>query len=169
MKREPSIVRGLLAGGVAGLLGCVTMAGFQELVVRSSESGAGREHGAHAPSAEQENTTETAARNMAQQFGRRLTLRQKQTAGRGLHYGFGTLMGAFYGAAAEYLPVIGVGAGTAFGSILFAGTDEATLPLLNLASKPRETPSVDHLLHWASHVVYGTTMELTRRALISLS
>lgn len=166
LRREPSILRGLVAGGAAGFLGCLAMAGFQELVARSSDDGQRRDHGPHAPSAGQENTTEKAARNVARQFGRRLTLREKQQAGRALHYGFGTFMGMFFGVAAEYLPIVGLGAGTAFGTVLFLATDEATLPLLNLASRAGETPAADHLLHWASHAVYGTSMELTRRALV---
>ncbi len=95
-------------------------------------------------------------------------MEDKQTAGRGLHYGFGTLMGAVYGPAAEYFPVVGLGGGLAFGTVLFLGTDEAMLPALRLASQPGETSGTDHLLHWAAHVVYSGTMELTRRALVRL-
>ncbi len=144
------------------------MAGVQELVVRVTSSEDEDDHGPHAPSAGQESTTEKTARKVARQFGHPLTPGDKQLAGRALHYGFGTLMGGVYGVAAEYLPWIGAGAGAAFGTVLFVGTDEAVLPLLNLASQPGETPAPDHLLHWASHVVYGSTLELTRRALRSL-
>ena len=141
------------------------MAGVQELVTRVTSGEGENDHGPHAPSAGQENTTEKTARNVARQFGHALTPGDKQLAGRALHYGFGMVMGSVYGVAAEYLPWIGAGAGVAFGTVLFVGTDEAVLPLLNLASKPAETPAADHLLHWASHVVYGSTLELTRRAL----
>ncbi len=169
MKRPRSIARGVLTGSVAGLVGCLAMAGFQELVVRASTHGNDVDHGQHAPSSAEESTTEKAARSVARQFGRRLSVDEKQLAGRGLHYGFGTLMGAAYGATAEYLPVLGSGAGVAFGTVLFLSTDEAVLPLLNLASKPTETPATDHLLHWASHVVYSMAMETTRRALTRMS
>ena len=102
-------------------------------------------------------------------FGRPLTRGEQQIAGRALHYGLGLGMGAVYGAGAEYLPAVGLGAGTIFGSVLFLGTDEAVLPLLRLAIKPVETPPIEHLLHWASHVVYGSTLELTRNQLVRLS
>ncbi len=169
MERKASETRGLLTGAVAGLVGCLAMAGFQELVARTSESEDRCDHGPHAPSPDEESTTEKAARKVARQFGHALSVDEKQFSGRVLHYGFGLFMGAAYGAAAEYLPVVGLGAGTAFGTVLFLGTDEGVLPLLHLASKPDETPAADHLLHWASHVVYSCTLELTRRALVRLS
>ena len=76
-------------------------------------------------------------------------------------------MGAAYGAAAEYLPVLGFGAGTAFGTALFLATDEAVLPLLGLAEHPAATSPTDHVLHWTSHLAYSITMEITRAALVS--
>ena len=83
-----------------------------------------------------------------------------------MHYGFGTLMGVFYSSVAEFLPVLTLGSGVAFGTVLFLGTDEAVLPMLKLATQPDETPAADHMLHWASHLAYSMTMELTRRALV---
>ena len=142
------------------------MAGFQELVARSTEGENAQNNGPHAPEPTVENTTEKAARNVARQFGRELSTPQKQRTGRVLHYGFGSLLGAAYGGVAEYLPVLGLGAGTAFGTVLFVATDEAVLPWLGLASRPDDTPPSDHLLHWTSHVAYSLTMEVMRRALV---
>ena len=102
-------------------------------------------------------------------FGRSLALSEKQHAGRALHYGFGLIAGAAYGMLSEYLPAISLGAGTAFGTVLFVTTDEAVLPMLKLASEPGNTPPGEHLLHWASHVVYGSTLELTRNQLVRLT
>ena len=169
MSQKASVGRSVLLGAVAGLAGSLAMAGYQEIVARVTEGEGRGDHGAHAPLPGQENTTETAARRVARQFGHTLRTADKQLAGRALHYGFGALMGAVYGVAAEYLPVLGLAGGTAFGTVLFLGTDEAMLPLLGLASQPQETPAADHLLHWSSHVVYSTTMELTRRGLQRLS
>ena len=167
LKPKPSLVRGLLTGAVAGLAGSLVMAGFQELVGISSPENRDGSH-AHAPQPGQENTTETTARKVMKQFGRPLRRHNKQVAGRALHYGFGLVMGTVYGAIAEYLPIVGLGAGTAFGTILFVATDEAVLPLLKLTSLPSATPPADHVLHWASHVTYGTTLELTRKQMVRL-
>ena len=161
------MTRGILVGACAGLIGCAAMAGFQEAVVRNSQVHQ-PDHGPHALDATGENTTQTTARRAARQFGRTLSREEKQTAGRWLHYGFGTLMGAAYGAAAEVLPIVGAGYGVLFGSLLLLATDEAALPLLDLASKPNDTEPVEHFLHWASHVAYGMAMEVTRRALVKI-
>ncbi|MGI4830154.1 MAG: DUF1440 domain-containing protein [Janthinobacterium lividum] len=169
MKRKPSFLRGLLTGAAAGLAGSLTMAGFQEFVAKGSSLGNHDAPHAHAPQPGQENTTETTARKLMTQFGRSSPNSEKQVAGRALHYGFGLTMGAVYGVISEYLPIVGLGAGTAFGTILFAATDEAALPLLKLASQPADTPPLEHLLHWASHVVYASTLEITRKQLVRLT
>ena len=170
MDRKPSLLRGLATGAAADLAGSLMIAGFQELVAKTalSRTSEDAQH-AHAPQPGKENTTEKAARKVMAQFGRRLETSDKQIAGRALHYGFGLVMGAFYGVASEYLPIVGWGGGTAFGTILFAATDQAALPALKLASQPAATPAVDHLLHWASHLVYASTLEATRKQLVRLS
>jgi len=167
LQRKQSLTRGVFVGALAGLLGCVVMAGFQEAVARNAETADELNQGPHAPDASEENTTETAARRAARQFGHTLSRQEKQAAGRWLHYGFGTLMGAAYGATAEVFPMVGAGLGTVFGSVLFLATDEAALPLLDLASQPGDTKPAEHFLHWASHVAYSMSMEVTRRVLVS--
>ena len=147
------------------------MDAFQELVARSGTSvgdqnALGR---AHAPQPGEENTTEKTARQVLSRFGHPPSPREKKLAGRAFHYGFGLVMGAVYGVATEYVPAVSLGAGTLFGTALFLGTDEAVLPLLDLASKPENTPPADHLLHWASHVVYATTLELARDQMARLA
>ena len=168
MKQNHSLVRGLLTGAVAGLAGSLMMAAVQEVIARDSDSSSSVTDITHAPLPDQENTTETAARRVMSRFGHPLSRSEKQYAGRALHYGFGLVMGALYGVASEYLPVVGIGGGTVFGAVLFLGTDELILPVLRLAMQPTQTPPVEHLLHLASHVVYGSTLELTRNQLVRL-
>ena len=155
MTRKPLILRGLLAGVAAGLAGSLTMTLYQEIVARNQRS--------YVPPAE--NTTEKTGRQLAEAAGRPLTQGEEQRVGRGLHYGFGIVMGAGYGVAAEYLPMVGVAAGVPFGLALWMGTDLSSLPLLDLAQRPSETKPIDHVLHLGSHLVYTTTLELTRRQL----
>ena len=57
------------------------------------------------------------------------------------------------------------GAGTAFGTLLFLGADEVAVPALRLSPTPADTPTTDHLQHWAAHVVYGGSLELVRTLL----
>ncbi len=169
-----SLGRGVLAGAVAGLGASLVMDGFQMLaapvqgaVERKVRMGRGESEAAIRNDQEaelaKESTTEKTARSVVESVGGALPLREKKAVGRVLHYAFGTLMGAVYGGAAEWMPWVGVGGGAAFATILFAGTDEAALPMLNLASKPGETRAVDHLMHLGSHLVYGATLEAGRK------
>ena len=112
--------------------------------------------------AQQEDSTEIFARKIAKATGKTLDKEKKKTAGRVVHYTFGTLMGIVYGVSAELVPEATTGAGTAFGTLLFLGADEVAVPAFQLAPAPTETPAKDHLQHWAAHVVYGGSLELVR-------
>ena len=102
------------------------------------------------------------ARKIAEATGTPLTSESKKKAGQAVHYAFGTLMGAVYGVSAELVPEVTTGAGTAFGTLLFLGADEVAVPAFQLAPSPTETPGIDHLQHWAAHVVYGGSLDLIR-------
>ena len=92
-----------------------------------------------------------------------LTHAERARAGEAVHYGFGALMGVAYGVAAEYLPVVGVGMGAAFGTVLWAGTDLPSVPAVGFAAWPTEEPGSAQVGHWGAHVAYGVAMEATRR------
>ena len=62
---------------------------------------------------------------------------QKKTAGRVVHYTFGTLMGIVYGVSAELVPEATTGAGTAFGTLLYLGADEVAVPAFQLCPRRR--------------------------------
>lgn len=96
---------------------------------------------------------------------------QRHNAGLFVHYAFGTLLGAGYGAAMELAPELvrkrkptswlGLGYGTA----VFFGADEIALPSLELTGKFSEMPLSSHVYGFASHLVYGLVAEITRRAI----
>ena len=96
-------------------------------------------------------------------FGHELEEREKREAGAAVHYAFGTLTGGFYGAVAEYVPEVTVGAGLPFGAAFWLVGDEAVVPLLGLSKGPDEYPLSTHAYALASHLVYGLT-EVTRRS-----
>ena len=95
--------------------------------------------------------------------GRHLSLEERKSGGTLVHYGFGALMGAFYGGVAEAAPVVGAGMGVPFGSLLWAGTDLLAIPAVGFAKWPTDEPAAAHATHWAAHVVYAATMEALRR------
>jgi putative membrane protein len=84
-------------------------------------------------------------------------------AGPALHYGFGALTGAVYGALAELVPAVTWGAGAPFGTAVWLGADEVTVPALGLSGPPWESPPSVHARALGAHLVYGLTTEGVRR------
>jgi hypothetical protein len=115
--------------------------------------------------AQQEDSTEKVARKIAKTAGKELATEDRKKAGQAVHYAFGTLMGAIYGVSAELVPEVTTGGGTAYGTLLFLAADEVAVPAFQLSPPPTETPTTDHLQHWAAHVVYGGSLELVRSLL----
>src|SRR5262249_17565750 len=89
---------------------------------------------------------------------------QKEPAGNLVHYVFGTAVGGLYGLLAEKAPHTRAGFGTLYGTAVWLGADEVALPLLGLSKAPRHYPWSTHASALASHLVYGSTMELVRLA-----
>ncbi|MBT9330847.1 DUF1440 domain-containing protein [Paracidobacterium acidisoli] len=99
--------------------------------------------------------------------GLHLSWEAREKAGPVVHYAFGSLMGAFYGALAEYWPGVRSGFGTTFGSALFTGADLIGVPVLQLGPPPAEQPKAELATHLSAHLVYGLTTEFARRILRS--
>lgn len=167
--------KGLLAGIVGGLVGTIVMTEFQSAwtiaakKLATNGSGAQPQGSGSQPSEEKqekEDATMKAAGKIVALAGRQLSHEQKKKAGPLVHYGFGTLQGAMYGAVTE---LAGVPGGflpsLIFGAALFSLADEVALPALGLSGKPSEYPVSTHLYGLASHVVYGVSTEIARRGL----
>jgi uncharacterized membrane protein YagU involved in acid resistance len=177
---RPSIPRGIVTGAAAGIAATLIMDQFLKLTAAGEKAvekqfklaqGESPWQVAHEQvqqeqqAAEQEGSTEKVARKIAEATGTSLDKEKKKKAGQVVHYTFGTLMGMVYGISAELLPEATTGAGTAFGTLLFLGADEVAVPAFQLSPAPTNTPATDHLQHWAAHVVYGGSLELTRSLL----
>jgi uncharacterized membrane protein YagU involved in acid resistance len=173
-KKKPSVLRGIVTGMAAGIAATLIMDQFQKLTTASQKATEKHIKLAHGESplqieheqkqkeqqaAQQEGSTEIVARKIAEVTGSQLA--DKQKAGQAVHYIFGTLMGVVYSISAELLPDI-TGSGAAFGTLLFLGADEVAVPAFQLSPPPSDTPSIDHLQHWAAHIVYGGSLELIR-------
>jgi uncharacterized membrane protein YagU involved in acid resistance len=98
-------------------------------------------------------------------FNHELKESEKETAGAAVHYAFGTATGGLYGAIAELAPEVTAGAGLPFGAAFWLVADETAVPLLGLSKGPSEYPISTHAYALSSHLVYGLTAELVRRAL----
>jgi putative membrane protein len=157
---ERSAWKGIVAGAVAGLAATYAMSKFQGSFAKLAQE----DQGNQSDQTGEPSTVKVADRAAVAATGRHLPDEQKEKAGNLVHYGFGTLMGALYGVAAEYVPAARTGLGSAFGSALFVGADEIGVPLAGLSKPPQETPAKLHLYAWAAHLVYGTALEGTRLA-----
>jgi hypothetical protein len=97
--------------------------------------------------------------------GRPLDEGAKEIGGDVMHYAFGAVLGAFYGAAAEVRPGTSAGAGIPFGFAVWLAADEIAVPLAGLARKPTDYPLSVHANALASHLAFGLTVEGVRRLL----
>ena len=157
MAAEPStparLLRGALAGAVAGVVASFAMDRFQALAASMSNS-----------DGEDEPATSRAADAMSEVVtGASLPVAEKPIGGQGVHYALGVLLGAAYGVAAEFRPAVTTGFGTAFGAGTALLLDEAAVPAVGLADAPWNAPASTHLYALASHAVFGLTAEAVRR------
>jgi hypothetical protein len=171
--------KGLVAGAAAGLAATWVMTRFQEISERLEQIHPGDEprnpqhsakRGTQESSEGSERQGEDATVKAADRLSRKLlhhplSKAEKKKAGPAMHYGFGVLTGAVYGALAEVAPAVTRGAGAPFGTAVWLGADEITVPLLKLAGPPWEHPASVHARALAAHLVYGATTEGVRRLL----
>lgn len=164
-KSGGNILKGLAAGVIGGLAATFVMTQFQTAVSSIGKSLNDKENGKDKNRKEGENATVKTAEAISENvFDHELEKSEKQPAGNAVHYGFGTTMGALYGAAAEVAPFAAKGYGLPFGTALFIGADEIAVPALGLSKPPTETPLSTHAYGLSSHLVYGLTADLVRRA-----
>ncbi len=163
------VLRGLAAGLIGGLVASWTMNQFQSLTSKLAEeldkSQGGQKKKEAPEKKEGDDATVKAASAISEKvFDHKLTKTEKKVAGPAVHYAFGTIMGGFYGVAAELAPVISAGAGLPFGAVFWLAADEAAVPALGLSKPPTEHPLSTHASALASHFVYGLTTDVVRRA-----
>lgn len=172
------VFKGLIAGLAAGLIASWTMNQFQAAWTRIAE-GNEKSHGAQSMQPTEgskgdqqkdvnepdDATVETAKVISRNVFGHELKESEKEPAGAAVHYAFGTATGGLYGALAEVSPQVTMGAGLPFGAAFWLIADEVTVPVLGLSKGSTEYPVSTHVYALASHLVYGVTAEVTRRAL----
>src|SRR5262249_4575219 len=96
-----------------------------------------------------------------------LTEEEKEWAGPTVHYALGTALGAVYGVLAPLTPV-DAGAGTLYGTAVWVGADEFTVPALGLSKPPAQRPASEHAKELGAHLVFGLVTHYVRRLLLKL-
>jgi uncharacterized membrane protein YagU involved in acid resistance len=81
-----------------------------------------------------------------------------------VHYSFGVLCGASYGALAEAFPIATAGAGMAAGAGLYAASHGTALPLLRIQEPPWRLPRAAFVWEFTSHLLFGLALEVGRRS-----
>jgi putative membrane protein len=175
------LAKGAMAGLAGGLAASWVMNRFQAMMSKVLENGQ-KPHGAqsiqertpnHEAAAElkqrgiddpDDNATERTANIIAAKvLGQELSQVEKRNGGAAVHYAFGGMTGALYGAVSELWPRAAVCAGLAFGAAVWLTADEIAVPLLGLSKPARAYPLSRHAYALTSHLVYGVTTEAVRK------
>ncbi len=140
-----SLVKGLLAGMIGGLVGTAAKVIAEKVYPP-------RTHGEpEPPSALADKMT-----------GGQLSGTQKVVAAEAIHWGFGALTGAAYGALAEFYPAATSKEGASFGLTLAALTHESALPAMGVSADPRQQTQREQTSEMVTHVIFGVVTEIVR-------
>jgi len=148
--RKISLIKGLLAGIAGGLAGSAAKILAEKLVPP-------RTQGQTPPPVL---VVERAAHSVAEEP----VASAKSAAAQGIHWGFGTMIGGVYGVAAELSPRVTSWQGSVFGLTVNRLAHKGLLPGLDLVEPVAEQPAQERISEWVSHVIYGVTTEVVRRA-----
>jgi putative membrane protein len=141
-----SLAKGLLSGLIGGLVATAAKTLAERIYPP-------RTHGEPEPPA-------VLAERVA---GHELAGTQKEVATEAIHWGFGALTGAAYGALVEYYPAATAKDGAGFGMALSSLTHGTMLPAMGLAAEPEEQTARERTSELATHIVYGVVTETVRR------
>lgn len=142
---------------------------FQALLSQAMKANSSDQENQDSQKSSGDDATVKTARAISQElFHHDLTDEEKKWAGPTVHYAFGTLNGALYGAVAQCSPTARAGYGTGFGTILWLAADEIAVPVFGLSGPPQNTPLSSHLMALSSHLVYGLVTEAVRRTVSKL-
>lgn len=174
-RSQRSVVRGALAGTLAGLAGAWVMVRANHLM--DPGTGASDKPGdpyAHRRVDARPNDTDgtipdepgsmqAASALAAPVLDRPLTEREKEIGGPFVHYAFGAAAGAVYGAAVEVDRTAARGGGMVYGIAVWLIADEIGMHAAGFATSPTDYPLSRHAATLATHIAFGLTVESVRR------
>lgn len=163
MSKYAARTQQIAVGALGGLAAAWIMNQFQSVFEQLSSSG--DEDG---KSKEEPTTVKAADKIALLTAGAPVPKDDKAVAGEIVHYGFGALLGATYGAIGSRIPEIRAGFGTGYGAAAALLADEALVPAAGLSPPPTETSLGNHVFGFVSHLVFGAALEGSRRLLTAI-
>jgi len=173
----PELPAATVAGFLGGIIASWVMDQYQAVESRPvnvrraeellAEFGLYEPESAHQGDMEEAGDTRVKVAEMVSRklFEHELTAEQKNIAGPAVHYGFGAVVGALYGGLSELVPMVSIGMGIPYATLVWLGGDEIAAPALGLAKAPTRMPAESHASELATHFVYGITLDVSRRIL----
>jgi putative membrane protein len=149
--QERSLAKGLLAGLIGGLAATAAKTIAEKIYPP-------RIHGEPEP-------PEVLAEKLA---GHPLDPSTKTAASEAIHWSFGAIAGAAYGALAEYYPAATAKEGASFGLALATLTHETALPAMGLSAEPEDQTARERTSEMGTHVVFGLVTEIVRKTVRKL-
>ncbi len=146
----PSFTKALLAGLAGGLAGSAAKVIGEKLLPPRTKG--------------QQEPPDLIVERTAQAAGIPLPPHVKKPLTQASHWAFGTLAGGVYAVVAEYQPRATAWRGAAFGLTLNRLMHQGVLPQSGIVEPVKEQPVQERISEWATHVVYGFTTEVVRRA-----
>ena len=156
MNEKRDVLAGAVAGLAGGLVAAFVMSEFQTAVSAFNET--------QSSSGDMPANEKAAVEISENVFEHEMTKAEREEAGEAVHYAMGGVSGMIYGAASELAPVSTVGAGLPFGTAVWLIADDVLVPALGLSKPVTEFPLSTHAYALGSHLVYGLTTDLVRRA-----
>jgi putative membrane protein len=72
-----------------------------------------------------------------------------------IHFAFSIIAGIAYGALVEFFPIVALGAGVAFGLVIWIGAHEVIMPLLGLTPAAWALPASEQGSEFFGHALWG--------------
>ena len=152
------VIEGAMVGAAAGLAASWIMSEFHG--AWKAASGEGQD-------GDEPNTVKAADAIAEATVGEPVPPRYRERTGTAVHYGFGAVLGAVYGAAVEVRPATSLGLGTVYGAAVSLVADEMAMPALGFTPPAPEVAASTHLRGFVSHLVFGLSLETVRRLLVA--
>ena len=171
-RSQPSLWKGAVAGLAGGLVGTWVKSQVEPLLQDLGETWFPPTHaekeqpGADVQGHPDRMPPSKLAQAATDEVGVTLGRDEKLRAQEAIHWAFGTSAGVAYGILAEYTDAE-VGYGVPASAVLFGATHASSLPALGLQADPDDLPEAWWVWELGSHLVYGLTVDLVRRAVRS--